>query len=170
MRILSNGSKFSTRFELFERTILVGRSLMPLKRRLRTLGESNNLHDKVFRRISKLILLLLEPFCFVEGYVKNRKAMLSGFLLTSDEPQLFAAVILKWMLGRKIVFLLHDAGFYGFIWSSPSLVQRIWYLLFTYCLNYVDNIVVVSKATLAELCTFYPHPERVSVLWEGRSA
>lgn len=167
VRIISDGSKFTTRFGLLGQTLLVGRSLMPLKTKHHALNESNNLHDKACRKISNLILLLLEPLCFVEGYAKNRKAMPSGFILAGDESQLFAAVILKWMLDQKIVFLLHDARFYGFIWSSPSLLQRIWYLLFTHCLNYVDNVVVVSKTTRTELCTFYSHPERISLLWEG---
>jgi len=162
--ILSNGSKFSRQFGLLDRTTLVGRVLLPFRKKLHALEERDEPLDRA-RKILNLAVLSLEPLCFVQSYVKNRKAMPSPFIVASDESGLFAAIVLKRMLGKKIGFLVHDARFHSLIWTAGSLPVRVYYLLFSYCLGHADCVVVVSKATRAELCLFYPHPERVILLW-----
>jgi len=113
-----------------------------------------------------LSLLLVEPLYYIVSYARNRKGIVAHHVMGGHTPALFAAVALKAIYRSKIAFLIHDADSCRPIWKSKiPFAMRIYYLLFTCCLRYVDHVTVVSKPTANELSAFYQHLERISLLW-----
>jgi hypothetical protein len=166
VRIFSYGKKFCTMFGLTDRTREVGRFLLPLRRNMYLLERSTRSLDKVKRKILNLALLSLEPFSFLFSYIRNRSEAPSRFVIATDVSQVFAAIMLKCILRLRVACLIHDMIFAMPIWKGRSVVMKIYFLVFTHSLGYLDYISVVSKATLRELSLLCPRCNNVEVLWK----
>ena len=167
LHILSSGWKFSRTHELAHWTSFVTGPLISFRMRLDTLEQTTTSLARLKKKLLNLTLLLLEPLCYVYFYIRQRKkAVSSVFVIATGTSQIFAAIVLKFLLRLKVACLIHDARFCTHITEWESFLMRCYYLFFTYCLRYVDHIMVVSKAVLEECLPLYPHHDRLMVIWD----
>jgi len=166
LQIVSNGNKYAAVFHLESCATSVPNWILFLKDKMNSLEETTQPLELVHRKILRAITLLLEPLWFVFSYIGIRKRMRSEWILAEGDPQMLAAVLLKFVFGSKIACLLHDDPFYRTIWQREApLAIRIYNLVINTSLRKIDNIIVVSKMLQQELLNFYPHRERVIVMW-----
>jgi hypothetical protein len=169
LRVFANGRKFSREFNMTDRTFRVGGILFQLGKetggaRARGLGSIRVLR----RKIASLFLHLAEPWCYVCQYIIRRAELHSRFIIATGQPQIFAGIIVKTIFRLKLACLIHDAYFYRAISARDlSFPMKVYNLVFTHSLRYVDRIVLVSKTMLEEISTFYPHHDRLMVMWDG---
>jgi hypothetical protein len=165
LRIFSSGGKFATKFHLADSTIQVGSVLEQLRCHTETATRSPNSLDGAERRIADLSLHILEPLCYVHRYIAKRKDAPSSVVIATGQPQSLGAMILKCLFGLKLVCLVHDVRLYRYGWAHSSLLLKIYYLVYTHVLLHADLIMLVSDTMRRELLNYYPHGERLMVIW-----
>jgi len=164
LRVFANGRKFSREFNMTDRTLQVGKILSRLRKDTGGLGGSIRV---LGRRIASLLLRLAEPWCYVCQYIVRRAEFPSEFIIATGESQIIAGIIVKMIFRLKLACLIHDVYFYRAIWGQElSFLMKIYYLVFTYSLRYVDRILLVSRTMLEEVSTFHPHHDRLKVMWD----
>jgi hypothetical protein len=166
LHIFSEGRKFSTEYGLAGRTAYVGGNLLVFRKKIDILGRSNRSLDKLKKKILSLTLLVLEPLCYTYWYAKRRKEASSRVVIATGFSQILAAIIAKFAFRAEVACLMHDTRFYKRMSYWDSFLMRIYLLLFTYYLRYVDHIMVVSRTVLEECLSFCRHPDRLTVIWD----
>jgi len=171
LHIFANGTRYSTRFRLSYRTTVVGQPLIFVKavRSALTNAEIGRTAmkriDTVVAKVLDLGLKLLEPACYAFGYMKSKDRN-SQYIAASDIPTILAGLVVKLILGPRLVCIIHDARFYDIDLPRSSFPMKVYIRTFTYCLRFVDRIIVVSKATWEALSRFCPDGTRFILLWE----
>jgi hypothetical protein len=165
LHIFANGGKFSTQFDLADRTTQVGRIVEHLRCHMKALEQSPKCLDIAKRRIIDLSIRILEPLCYVHRYIAKRKDVPSSAIIASGYSQVLGAIILKYLFGLKLVCLEHDARLYRYDWVRSSLLMKVYYLAYMYVLRHVDLIMLVSDTMRKEFLNYYPHEDRFMVIW-----
>jgi len=169
LRILARGNKFSTKFSLADRTVQIGQSLLLMEDRISVLEQSTKLLDRMKSKLLEIGLTLLEPLCYVHGYIVRMGKASSKYVIAIGYSQIFAASILKFIFRFKLACVIFDARFCDVhalaLEGRQSFPLRAYYLLFAFCLRCADRIMLVSQAIADELLSFYPHEDRLFVIW-----
>ncbi|MGA2973269.1 MAG: glycosyltransferase [Candidatus Bathyarchaeia archaeon] len=165
LRIISNGSKFAIHFGLTKQTSVIPRIALLLKDKAEKLEGATRMSTILVRKSLRLIIYVIEPMSYVHTLIRQRA--ISKIILADGYAQIAAAILAKMFFRTKVVCLLHDDAFYRDIWDANSpLVWRIFSAALTWSLiRYADRIIVVSDTLRREILHFYPHSEKISLLW-----
>ena len=161
MHILANGTKFSTEFNLVDRTTQTG----SVVEYLRCLMEALNRRNRRGGRVIDLVVRVLEPMCYVYQYIMKRKDMPSRVLIVTGYPRIFGGVIIKYLFGLKLVCLIHDMRLYKYGLVRSSFPVKVYLLALAHVLMHVDLIMLVSDTMRREFLNYYPYEDRLMVIW-----
>jgi len=165
LHILANGRKFSTEFDLMDRTMQVGGLVELLRRRIETLRQSQKHLARVEGRVAYLLMRTLEPMCYVYRYIAERRDLPAKAIVATGYSQVFGGIIVKCIFGLRLACLVHDARLQRYTWARSSLFMKIYYLAYMHVLHHVDLIMLVSNTMRNELLNYYPYADRLMVIW-----
>jgi hypothetical protein len=167
LEIISWGTRFSRQFHLETHTMKIQDTITLLRERVATMETATGVLGTLRRKALRLVLLLIEPLCFVNVYLRKSNQLRAGYVIATGQSQFLGAVILKLIFYRlKIAFLLHDTRAYRFTPGMPFFF-RSYNLIFLRSLRYADQILAVSNSALKEVLEFCPFPERATTIWQN---
>jgi hypothetical protein len=165
LHIFTSGEKFSKKFDLADHTTQVGRIVEYLHLQMEAIKGSHNFMGNVGRRITDLLLRIVEPLCYVYQYITRRKNVPSRVIIATGYSQIIGGIIVKYFFGLKLACIIHDARLEKDERTRSSLFMKIYYLAYFHALRHVDVIMTASNTARKELLNYYPCEDRLMVIW-----